>query len=122
MLSDEESVKKRSRSIHGLSVPHTDPYVEGDLPAQAHFFLRNSLTSGMADSDFVYGKMNDKYEPAFGDWDGNGTDTVGLFEPATSTFFLRNANTSGMSDVTVKMEHLTGAAIAGVWRRQTAAH
>lgn len=30
-----------------------------------------------------------------GDWDGNGSDTVGLFRPSSSTWYLRNSNSYG---------------------------
>jgi hypothetical protein len=35
-----------------------------------------------------------------GDWDGNTTDTPGLYNPTTSTFFLRNTNSAGAADLT----------------------
>jgi hypothetical protein len=33
-----------------------------------------------------------------GDWDGDGIDTIGLFDPARSMFFLRNSNSGGVAD------------------------
>ena len=39
------------------------------------------------------------WQPLSGDWDGNGTSTVGLFDPETSTFYLNNSNTAGVADV-----------------------
>jgi hypothetical protein len=33
-----------------------------------------------------------------GDWEGDGDDTVGLFNPATGRSFLRNSNSSGQPD------------------------
>jgi hypothetical protein len=38
--------------------------------------------------------------PLVGDWDGNGIDTVGLFDPATCTWYLRNSLSGGYADVT----------------------
>ena len=38
-------------------------------------------------------------DPLVGDWDGNGTATVGLFNPATSTFYLKNSHAGGVADV-----------------------
>ncbi|MBI3462646.1 MAG: peptidylprolyl isomerase [Planctomycetes bacterium] len=61
-------------------------------------FLRDSLTSGPADSSF-------KLTPASGsialsgDWDGDGTDTPGFYDPATGKWFLRNANAAGTADL-----------------------
>src|SRR5260370_28866605 len=37
---------------------------------------------------------------AVGDWDGNGTTTVGMFDPATGTWHLRNTNGAGADDLT----------------------
>ena len=48
----------------------------------------------------MYGPANSGDIPIVGDWNANGTDTVGLYDPKTSTFYLRNSNTSGMADVT----------------------
>ena len=40
-----------------------------------------------------------RWIPLTGDWNGDGTDTVGFYDPATSTFFLNNANASGSADL-----------------------
>ena len=37
--------------------------------------------------------------PVAGDWNGDGTTTVGLYSPATGAFFLRNTNSSGPADI-----------------------
>jgi len=34
-----------------------------------------------------------------GDWDGDGKDTIGLYDPATGTWFLRNSNSSAPADL-----------------------
>src|SRR5215813_15614387 len=39
--------------------------------------------------------------PIVGDWDGNGTTTIGVYEPSTASFFLRNRNTPGPADITI---------------------
>jgi len=38
-----------------------------------------------------------------GDWNGNGTDTVGLYHPKTGTFYLTNSNTNGEADITFRL-------------------
>jgi len=38
--------------------------------------------------------------PVAGDWDGDGTATIGLYDPKTSIFYLRNSNTTGVADIT----------------------
>jgi len=75
-------------------------------PAAAAFFLRNSNNAGNADATFGYGPPASGWLPIAGDWNnhdtwtGNGTDTIGLYDPATSTFYLRNSNTPGAADLT----------------------
>ncbi len=62
----------------------------------------------MPDSDFI---------PLCGDWDGNGTETIGLYYPTTSVFYLKNSNDSGMAD-TVFWYGLAGAGftpVVGDW-------
>jgi len=39
--------------------------------------------------------------PIVGDWDGNGTTTIGVYEPSTASFYLRNSNTPGVADITI---------------------
>jgi hypothetical protein len=43
----------------------------------------------------VYGESGTASRPLAGDWDGDGRDTVGLYNPADRRFYLRNANSSG---------------------------
>ena len=90
-------------------------------PATSTFYLRNTTSSqgpndkGYADVAFAYGPAGAGWIPIAGDWDGNGTDTLGLYNPATSTFYLRNttslqgSNDKGYADVTFAY----GAASAG---------
>jgi len=35
-----------------------------------------------------------------GDWNEDGVDTVGLYNPNNGVFYLRNSNTTGVADVT----------------------
>ena len=37
--------------------------------------------------------------PIVGDWDGNGTDTIGIFVQSSGSFLLKNANTPGAADL-----------------------
>jgi 6-phosphogluconolactonase (cycloisomerase 2 family) len=64
-------------------------------PSNGFVYLRNSNSTGIADNEFFYGQAGDI--PVTGDWDGNGTDTVGIYRDGT--FFLRNSNTAGFADV-----------------------
>jgi hypothetical protein len=59
-------------------------------------YFRLTLTEGVADADFIYGNPGDAVFA--GDWDGNGTDTVGLYRPGDGNWYLRLANTEGIAD------------------------
>jgi len=63
------------------------------------FFVRNSNDAGNADAIFDYGPGNATWAPLSGDWDGDGVDTVGLYDPAAGVFHLRNTNGAGVADV-----------------------
>lgn len=76
-------------------------------PATATWYLCNSLAPGYAVWSFGYGDANltsgqgdANWVPVVGDWDGNGTDTIGLFDPVTSTWYLRNSLSAGYADLT----------------------
>src|SRR6266511_1785982 len=61
------------------------------------WLLRNSNTTGVADLKFTFGRG---WFPVVGDWDGEGTDTVGLYsQDARSIWLLRNSNSSGPADL-----------------------
>jgi carbonic anhydrase len=62
------------------------------------WYLRNSNSPGSPDiQPFNYGAFN--WIPVVGDWDGDGTETVGVFDPDTATWYLRNSNDPGAPDI-----------------------
>ncbi|MEP7054725.1 MAG: hypothetical protein ABI912_05700 [Actinomycetota bacterium] len=75
------------------------------------WLLRNSLTSGAADSAFVFGRSGDF--PVMGDWDGDGTKTVGVVRG--STWYLRNTNSAGKPDITFTFGGPQDFPLAGDW-------
>jgi len=50
-----------------------------------------------------------------GDWDGNGTVTIGLYRPTGSIFYLRNSNTTGSPDLTIPYGAAGDIPITGDW-------
>ena len=48
---------------------------------------------------FSYGPGGRGGVRTFGDWNGDGLVTGGVYNPATGTFYLRNSNTDGPADV-----------------------
>ena len=63
------------------------------------FFLKNANGGGGADLVFGFGPTGAGIEPLVGDYDGNGTDTVGIYVGSTGAWFLKNANSGGNADV-----------------------
>ncbi len=62
------------------------------------WFLRDSNGAGVADHLFSYGPGGLGWIPLAGDWDADGVDTVGLYDPVTGMWFLRNTNSAGPAD------------------------
>ncbi len=79
------------------------------------FYLRNSLTGGFADLSFFFGQNNDI--PLSGDWDGDGTTTIGVFRivSGTATFFLKNSNSAGFADVSFSFGAPGDIPVVGDW-------
>jgi len=71
------------------------------------------------DACFSYGDPNNAYLPVTGDWDGNGSITVGVYRTNTSPqqFQLRNSNTSGAANITLNTgpPSLGYQPVAGKW-------
>ena len=68
-------------------------------PGTGTFFLKNTNSSGVADVSFAYGPAGAGWKPMAGDWNGDGTDTIGLYNPTAGTFFIRNSNSTGIADL-----------------------
>ena len=75
-------------------------------PTKSVFYLRNTTSLqgandlGYADVTFAYGAAGAGWIPIAGDWNGDGKDTIGLYDPATSKFYLRNTTSlQGPSDL-----------------------
>lgn len=74
-------------------------------PATATWYLRDSASSGAPTvTPFQYGAPG--WIPVAGDWDGDGTTTIGVFDPngdygePPATWYLRNSNSPGAPDWT----------------------
>ena len=52
-------------------------------------------------------------EYVVGDWNGDGTDTIGVFR--SGVFYLRNTNTTGVGDVTAGFGNPTDRPVVGDW-------
>jgi hypothetical protein len=64
---------------------------------EGHFHLRNANTDGAPSLSFGYYARGDL--PVVGDWDANGSTTIGVFRQSNNTFYLRNENNRGGGSV-----------------------
>ncbi|MEA1053375.1 FG-GAP repeat protein, partial [Lamprobacter modestohalophilus] len=51
-------------------------------PSRSMFYLRNSPSNGAADATFIYGPGGRGWQPLIGDWNGDGQETIGLYNPS----------------------------------------
>src|SRR6266498_3575879 len=80
-------------------------------PSNGLLYLKNQNTTGFADIAINYGIASDY--PVVGDWDGNGTATIGIYRHGS--FYLRNSNTLGFADLVFLFGQVGDQPIAGDW-------
>lgn len=77
------------------------------------FFIRNSSSPGPASGAFTFGAGTANIRPIAGDWDGNGTGTIGIYDTSTGTFFLKNSNAGGAADLVFGFGPAAATPLAG---------
>lgn len=77
------------------------------------FYLRNSNTTGYADITVPFGSTGNL--PVTGDWNGDGVDTIGIYDTGLGSFFLRDSNTPGYSNYGFVMGNPGDTPLAGKW-------
>jgi hypothetical protein len=80
-------------------------------PSNGFVYIRNTNDTGIANAEFFYGTAGDV--PVAGDWNGDGTDTIGIYR--NGTFFLRNSNNSGFADIQFPFGAAGDIPIVGDW-------
>jgi hypothetical protein len=80
-------------------------------PSNGALYLKNSNVSGFADVQINYGIGGDY--PIVGDWDGDGTATIGIYRDGQ--FFLRNENSIGYADLVFPFGAPGDQPVAGDW-------
>ena len=80
-------------------------------PSNGLLYLKNANTTGFADVAINYGTGGDY--PVAGDWDGNGTATIGIYR--NGIFYLRNSNTVGFADIVFAFGTPGDQPVAGDW-------
>ena len=87
-------------------------------PSNQTAFIINELGEdggglGAADTAYVIGNPGDK--PFVGDFDGNGTETVGLHRESTGLVYFRNAHSAGFADGQFLFGDPADRLVAGDW-------
>ena len=87
-------------------------------PSEQRIYVMNQLGEGdsglgAADYDFAFGNPGDK--PFTGDFDGDGTDTVGLHRESSGFLYFRNSNTTGVADISFFYGNPGDVLFAGDW-------
>jgi uncharacterized repeat protein (TIGR02543 family) len=80
-------------------------------PSNGLLYLKNKNETGFADAALNYGVGGDY--PVVGDWDGNGTVTIGIYR--SGYFYLRNSNTIGFAEGVFPFGNPGDQPIAGDW-------
>jgi len=80
-------------------------------PSNGNEFLKFKNTSGTPDISMHFGVAGDK--PLAGDWNGDGTDSLGVYR--NGKFYLRNANSTGSADLAFAFGLATDQPIVGDW-------
>jgi hypothetical protein len=80
-------------------------------PSNGLLYLKNANSTGFADVAINYGTGGDY--PIAGDWDGNGTATIGIYR--NGLFYLRNSNTLGFADIVFAFGTPGDQPVAGDW-------
>ena len=75
------------------------------------WFVRDTLTGGVADHTFTYGQAGDLQ--LMGDWDGDGEVTPGVVRG--STWMLRNSLSAGPPDATFSYGFPGDYPVVGDW-------
>jgi Tol biopolymer transport system component len=87
-------------------------------PSEARFYIINALGAndgglGAAEFSYIFGNPGDK--PFVGDFDGDGTDTVGLHRESTGFVYFRQSHTQGMADSEFFFGDPGDRLVAGDW-------
>ena len=80
-------------------------------PTTARLYLRNSISSGIADESYPFGIPGDS--PIAGDFNGNGCDTVSVYRARSAMAYIKNHLRDGIADSSFMFGNPGDEAFAG---------
>jgi hypothetical protein len=86
--------------------------------SEARVYIINELGAdgeGLGAADYFIDLDSSSFVPFVGDFDGDGTDTIGYHDPSNSTVSLRNSNSAGEPDATFSYGDPGDRIIVGDW-------
>ena len=88
---------------------------ECSTASDSSWFLSNSFQGTVDITPFIFGPLGAK--PIAGDWNGDGVDTIGVFDSSTATMALNNTNTAGnkVGDIVFSFGQKGDIPLAGDW-------
>lgn len=87
-------------------------------PSEQRIYVINELgenDGGLGAAEHVFGFGNPGDKPFTGDFDGDGTDTVGLHRESSGFLYFRNTNTTGAADFSFFYGNPGDILFAGDW-------
>ncbi len=82
------------------------------------FVLTDDTNTGeisQIDYKFIFGAQGEHFIPLAGDWNGNGFDTVGIYDSKNAAFHLRNSLSAGKADIVIRGKKPGLIPISGDW-------
>ncbi len=86
-----------------------------NAPTAVEWGLRNSNSGGNPDIALEFGSPEPEQVQVTGDWDGNGTVTIGRYEPITGIWRLRNSNSTGSTEIEFQYGGSQFKPVTGDW-------
>ncbi len=80
-------------------------------PSNGVIYLKSSNSTGFAEAKLLFGIPGDL--PIAGDWDGDGVDTIGVYQ--NGIFYLWNSNSTGFEDLAFGFGLSGDLPVAGDW-------
>lgn len=85
-------------------------------PSARTYYLRNANSTGNADIEALFREHGNGVQPVVGDWDGDGVDSIGIFDSTKGQFYLLNTNGTSAPVIYIPILGTAGdLPVAGDW-------